>query len=73
MKNFNILDFHPKILLLGGDSQKKRYRGGGLPKKGGLGQFSDLSGGLARKRAGDTPMHTMSQVSQRSLFHAIFT
>ena len=73
IKNFNILGFHSKIRLLGGDSQKNDIEGGGLPKKGGLGRFADLRRGLARKRAGDTPMHTMSQVSQRSLFHAIFT
>ena len=39
---------------------------GGIAKKGGLGQFVDLRGGLARKRGGgvfeggvDTPMHTI--------------
>ena len=36
-----------------------------LPKKGGLGQFAGLRGGLAKKRGvmflrgADTPMHTM--------------
>ena len=40
--------------------------GGGLSKKGVLGQFADLKGGLARKRGVvflrgvDTPIHTMS-------------
>ena len=32
-----------------GGLEKPIYRGG-LPKKGGLGQFVDLRGGLARKR-----------------------
>ena len=35
MKNVNILGVHWKIRLLGGVS-KNQYRGGGLPKKGGL-------------------------------------
>ena len=48
---------------------KNKYRGGGLPEKGGFGQFADLKGGggggLARKsglvflRGVDTPMHIM--------------
>ena len=29
----------------GGSSQKTDIEGGGLPKKGGLGQFADLMGG----------------------------
>ena len=37
-----------------------------MPKRErGLGQFADLTGGLARKRGGegdDTPMHTMTMV-----------
>ena len=45
---------------------KNQYRGGHCLKRG-LGQFADLSGGLARKRevvflrgwGVDTPMHTM--------------
>ena len=50
-----------------------------MPKRGGFGQFADLRVGLGKKeevvflRGGDTLMHTMNQVSQRSLFHAIFT
>ena len=45
---------------------KNQYRGGRLPKKGGLGMFADLRGDLARKRGGgvfewgaETPMHTI--------------
>ena len=50
MKNFNILGFHCKIQLLGGEFTKKWYRGG-IAGKGGHGQFADLrGGGLARKR-----------------------
>ena len=41
---------------------------GGLPKKGGLGEFADLRGELGKKEGGvflgrwgvDTPMHTMN-------------
>ena len=49
-----------------GGFTKNQYRGGGLPKKRGLGWFADLRGGLARKRGWcfrggiDTPMQTMS-------------
>ena len=45
---------------------KNQYRGRGLPKKGGLGQFADSRGGLGKKERGmflrgrgDTPVHTM--------------
>ena len=68
MKNLNILGVYWKIWLSGGSSRKTDIEGG-LPKKGGLGQFADLreggGGGLARKRkvvflrGGDTPIHTM--------------
>ena len=64
MKNFNVLGAHWKIPLLGGEFMKDRHRGGDCLKRG-LGPFSNLKGGLARKRgwcfwAGvDTPMHTM--------------
>ena len=34
-----------------GAFMKNQYRGG-LPKTGGLGQFTDLRGGLERKRGG---------------------
>ena len=51
----------------GGVSRKTNIEGGGLPKKGGLGYFAYLRGGLARKRGvvflkggGWYPMHTMS-------------
>ena len=45
MENCNIFGVHWKIRFLGGrDHEKPIYRGGGLPKNGGLGQFSDLRG-----------------------------
>ena len=53
----------------GEGSTQKNYLGEGLPKKGGgLGQYANLRGGLARKRGGgvflrgkgvDTPLHAM--------------
>ena len=54
MKNFNILEAHWKI------HNKPIYKGG-LPKKRGLGEFTDLRETLAKKRGGggDIPMHTM--------------
>ena len=55
MKNFNIFGVHWKIQLLGVGRGvlRNQYIGCGLPKKGGgLGQFADLKGGLARKRGG---------------------
>ena len=66
IKNFSIFGVHWKILLLGGVT-KNQYTGG-LPKKGGLGEFVDSrggGGGLARKREWcfwgrvDTPMPTI--------------
>ena len=50
MKNFNIFGVHRKIRLSGGleSSRKSNIEGGGLPKKGGLGQFANL-GGLDNK------------------------
>ena len=49
-----------------GGFTKNQYRGGRLPKKGGLGLFIDLRGGLGKKEEGgvfeggvETPMHTM--------------
>ena len=61
MRNFNILGVHWKIRLLGVGGSRKTNIEGGLPKKEGLGQFVDFreGGGLARKKGGDTPMHTM--------------
>ena len=56
MKNFNIF----VVIMVG--FTKNQYIGGGLAKKGGLGQFADLGGGgLGKKEGGegDTPMHTM--------------
>ena len=50
MKNFNILGVHWKIWLLGGWVTKNQYRGGGLPKKGGLEQFADLRGAWQERR-----------------------
>ena len=57
-------------------SQKTNIEGG-LPKKGGFGQFADLRGGLGKKERGggvfeegvDTLMHTMSLSSSKSLDH----
>ena len=37
---------------------KNQYRGG-LPKKGGLGQFADLRGGLGKKEEGLIPKSTL--------------
>ena len=71
-KNFNIFGVHWKIRLLGGYLGKPIYIGR-LPKKGGLGQFVGLGGGLARKRGwcfsggGDTPMLTMIFLSYLEL------
>ena len=50
MKNFNILGVHWTIRLLGGGGEltKNQYRVG-IAWKGGLGQFANLGGGLARK------------------------
>ena len=51
---------------------------GGLPKKGGLGQFANLRRGLTRKRwvvflrGVDTPMHTMHLARRNILFYFIF-
>ena len=44
MKNFNILGVHWRIQLLGGEVHEKPIYRGGLPKKGGLGQCSNLRG-----------------------------
>ena len=55
VKNVNICGAHWKIWFLEG----------GLPKKGGLGQFADLGGAWQERGGGgfeggvDTPMHTM--------------
>ena len=58
-----------KTWFLGGGVHTKNYLGEGLPKKGGgLGQYANLRGGLARKRGGgvflrgkgvDTPLQSM--------------
>ena len=51
IKDFNIMRVYWKIQFLrgGGGSQKNQYIGG-IALKRGLGQFSDLRGGLAKKR-----------------------
>ena len=41
---------HRKIQFLGWVHEKPIYRKGGLLKNGGLGQFADLKGDLAKKR-----------------------
>ena len=52
MKNFNIFKVHWKIRLLGGGgSQKTIYRGDCL-KRGCLGHFVDLMGGLGKTEGG---------------------
>ena len=57
-----------------GGFTKNQYRGRGLPKKGGLGQFADLRGGAWQERGDvafergemvDTPMHTMGDEGVR--------
>ena len=64
MKKFYILRVHWKIRFLDGRSQKTKIYWG-LPKKGGLGHFADLKGGLGKKEGGgflrgvDASMHTM--------------
>ena len=53
-------------IQLSGGFTKNQYRGAGLPKKGGFGQFANLRGGAWQEReAGvlegvDTLMHTMT-------------
>ena len=65
MKIFNITGVHWKIRFLGAARKKEIYRGnclkvGGEGGRGGLGQFADLRGDLAKKGGRvDTPMHTM--------------
>ena len=49
MKNLNIIGVHWKIQFLTVEIHEKPIYRGELPKKVGLGQFSDLSGGLAKK------------------------
>ena len=50
MKNFKIVAIRWKVRLLGGGegSRKTKIEGGGLPKKGRLGQFAN-SRGLGKK------------------------
>ena len=67
MKNFNIFGVHRNIQFLGGRRlhEKPMCREDYL-KRGELGQFADLSGGVGKKegvvilRGIDTPMHTMA-------------
>ena len=50
MKNYNILGFHWKIWLSGGQVHKKLMKRGPLPKMGWLGQLAGLRGrGLGKK------------------------
>ena len=51
MKNFNILDVHWKIWLLGGGSSRKTDIDWGLPKKGGLDSLQ-FKRGLGKKEGG---------------------
>ena len=54
---------------------------GGLPKKGGLGQFTDLRGGLVRKKGGGgevflkwgvlTPLETINLPKQNDFLNCI--
>ena len=76
MKKFNILGVHWKIRFLEGVT-KNQYRGGDYLKRGRLGQFVDLRGGIARKRwecfwggggVVDTPVHTMINNQLKSLY-----
>ena len=65
MKNVSILGVHWKIQLLEGGAHEKSIKRGGLPKKGGLGQFADLRAAWQERGGGvlegvDTPMRTMS-------------
>ena len=65
MKNFK--GVHWRIQLLGGGGSRKTNIDGGLPKRGGLGQFANLMRGGAWQergrgvfeREGDAPMYTM--------------
>ena len=49
MKNLNIIGVHWKIQFLRVEIHEKPIHRGELPKKVGLGQTADLSGGLAKK------------------------
>ena len=50
MKGFSNMGVHRKIQFLEGVHEKAIYRGNCLKRGGGLGHFSDLKGGLAKKR-----------------------
>ena len=47
-----LLGVHWKIQLLGEWGSRKTNKEGGLPKKGGIGQFADLRGGELGKKEG---------------------
>ena len=51
MKSFNIFMVHGKLRFLGRGFTRNQYIGG-LPKKGGLGQFADLEGETWQERGG---------------------
>ena len=59
MKNLNILRIHWKIQLLVRGSRKTNMEGG-LPKKGGCGEFVDLRGTWQERGGFHNLMHTMS-------------
>ena len=52
MKNFNIFKVHWKIRLLGGGGSQKTIYRGDCVKRGCLGHFVDLMGGLGKKEGG---------------------
>ena len=71
IKNFNILG-SLKNPTFRGQFTKNQYRKWGFPKKGGLGQFVNLRGGLAKKRewcfcgVGVIPQCTLFTICQQS-------
>ena len=50
-ENFNIMEVHWKVWLLGGFTKKQYIRGDCL-NRGWLGQFTDLIGSLGKKEGG---------------------
>ena len=62
MKNFNILGVSLENLTFKQGFTKNQYRGGRLPKKGGLGClliYRGLRGGGVFEGRVETPMHTV--------------
>ena len=72
IKNCNILGVHWKIQLFGDSSQKINIESGDSLKKGGLGQFVNLRGALAKKMewcfcgVGVIPQCTLFTICQQS-------